>query len=114
MRNYYFLEYGSDKCLTVVENDLRERYALEFDKHGDSIVGDCIHYSGNHADQMLIKENFFGKEWQYPDHKEYETIVAISFIEGKNKNKVNKCNNIKAWFEQLDHLHLLKEETIEN
>ena len=71
-----------------------------------------MNYSGKYADQMLIKENYFGKDWQYPEHKEYKTVIAISFIEGKNKNKIQKCNTIKDWFAGMEHVHLLKEETV--
>ncbi|MCO6017676.1 MULTISPECIES: hypothetical protein [Carnobacterium] len=112
MRNYYFLEYGSSKCVSVVENDLEERFKLEFNKHGDHLLGSCINYSGKYADQMLIKQNLYGEEWQYPEHKEYETIVAISFVEGRDKEKINKIETIKKWFTELEHVQLLKEETL--
>ncbi len=49
-----------------------------------------------HADELKITDNYlYSNEWLNEEHKQYETIINMAFIEGRNADKLSRYKFMK-------------------
>ncbi|EAC3109976.1 hypothetical protein GZ243_000878 [Listeria monocytogenes] len=67
-----------------------------------------------HADELKITDNYLrSNEWLNEEHKQYETIINMAFIEGRNADKLSRYKFMKNVMNQLNVAEIIHDEQIE-
>nr|EBF5840147.1 hypothetical protein [Listeria monocytogenes]ECB9664314.1 hypothetical protein [Listeria monocytogenes]ECB9720217.1 hypothetical protein [Listeria monocytogenes]ECB9804987.1 hypothetical protein [Listeria monocytogenes]EHV5201390.1 hypothetical protein [Listeria monocytogenes] len=67
-----------------------------------------------HADELKITDNYlYSNEWLNEEHKQYETIINMAFIEGRNADKLSRYKFMKNVMNQLNVAEIIHDEQIE-
>lgn len=115
MKKLYFLKYGSDKSKEEISELLDNKWDITCSEHDSSYFGVYFSYSGLYADKLTITDNYIlaSDEWLDEENKHFNTLVKVSFINGKNADKLSRYKFLKSSFKQMDILSLISDECLE-
>ena len=103
MKKLYFLKYGSTLEKQKIKVML-EKWDFDFIEHESMYFGVYFKYSGLHADSLTVKDNkvstpyYEDDEWLDKDNMHFCTLVDVSILDGKNKDKLSKYKFLKNVF----------------
>jgi len=110
MRKFFYLTYGSSTITKEeAEKILRKEFDIIFEERDSLYLGAYYCYSGVLADFIRILENY-NDEMNYficEKNEDCKMIIEISIEEGRNKDKIVKCETIKEKLNGIDGLSLL-------
>ncbi|GKW08888.1 hypothetical protein [Pectobacterium carotovorum] len=107
MRKFYYLTYGSFESKESVKQLLDSIWDISCDEHDSDYLGIYYFYSGIFADKLTIKDNI-----QHEKNDNFPTLIEISFINGKNTDKLSRYKFIKNVFSELKIASLINDEHI--
>ncbi|HHT5754028.1 TPA: hypothetical protein ACSZAG_11225 [Listeria monocytogenes] len=110
----YYLEYGSNYSKEEIRSFLDTRWDIVCTENDSSYFGVYFRYRGMHADELKITDNYLhSNEWLNEEHKQYETIIKMAFIEGRNADKLSRYKFMKNVMNQLNVAEIIHDEQIE-
>ena len=74
--------------------------------------GEYFIYKGLYADYMSIEYNNVGNDYKEGGFKEYKTLVYLSYIKGKNKDKLSRSKHFKKMLVNREGIDYLREEIV--
>lgn len=115
MKRSYFLYFGSNRNKEDVNALLSQYWDIVCVPHDNYYCGRYYLYSGFYADRLTVKGNKIAgtEEWLDEDNCHYRTLIEVSFIHGRNTDKLNRCEFIKEAFAQLKVADVIGDKCIE-
>lgn len=115
MKKSYFLKYGSEITKEEISKLLDDKWDITCSEYDSCYFGLYFSYSGLYADKLMITDNYIpiSDEWLDEENKKFKTLIKVSFINGKNADKLSRYKSMKNIFNHFDKLFLISEECIE-
>lgn len=115
MKKFYFLKYGSNKSKKEISELLNNKWDITCSEHDSFYFGVYFSYCGLYADRLTITDNYIplSDEWLDEENKEFCTLIKVSFINGKNSDKLSKYKFLKNVLNQVDILSMISDKYFE-
>lgn len=114
MKKSFYLSFASPNSLDEVRKYFYDKFDIEFNEHESSYVGEYLKYSGMYADVIKLLPNVMPTgDHLDRENGNIETIIEMSFVSGKNADKLSKYKYMKESIKRMNGTLIIKDETIE-
>lgn len=114
MKKHFFLTFKSTLSMLELLDILQNKLQIDFVLHESMYLGEYYAYKGLLCESFKIFDNKMPDHELHLDEAGIMTILKLSFIEGKNKDKEIKCLRIKNQLESIMALNLHSFEILED
>lgn len=115
MKNSYFLLLGfKESSIDTIAKKIGDELGSDLEARTSDYKGDYYKYEGFYADKLIIESNFieYLDDFKEPEFKAYTTLINISILEGREKDKRAKLNSLKRFIQKTFSNAILLRESI--
>jgi len=115
MKNSYFLLFGfTEPSIDILAKKIGDELGTELEARTSDYKGDYYKYEGFYADKLVVESNFieYLDDFKEPEFKSYITLINISILEGREKDKRAKLNSLKRFITKTFSNAILLRESV--
>ena len=95
-QNFYLMFGSVDRGVDEIAQDITEKTNFNFEKRSSDYLGDYCKFYGTPADRFIVESNYVGGDYKEIDFKDYQSLIGLSFITGKNEERESKCKDLRT------------------
>lgn len=112
-KNCYILFGSKTKEPKDLVQFFYEKLDLDFKERDSLYLGTYYKYEGIYADRITIELNLIDEDYKEYTHKEYKTLIYISYVKGKNADRLSRSKHLKNVIVNfLDDVDYLREDIL--